>query len=489
MEENRRRKLQLATDFYQFSVANVYTAIGINERCAVFDMFYRKNPFNGGYAIAAGLAQVIDYIKELHFDEEDVAMLHRNHPEMTPEFLDYLRNFRFTGEIYAMPEGTVVFPQEPLIRVKAPLAQAQLIETTILAIINHQTLIATKASRVCDAAKGDSVLDFGLRRAHGTESGLYGARASIIGGCGGTATVEAEYLFGTISKGTMSHAFVMSFDDEYDAFMAFAKYNPGNIILLVDSYDTLKSGLPNAIRVFKELSAAGTLGNKYGIRLDSGDLAYLSREARRMLDAAGFPEAIISASSDLDEHLILDLKNQGAKITMWGVGTKMITAFDCPSLGGVYKLAALTDEHGVLQPKIKISDDPDKLTNPSYKKVVRIYSKSDNRAQADLIMLDGETIDESKPLRIFHPLFTYKQRVLTDFYVKELLTPVFVDGKCVYETPKLEEIREYCRSDKRTFWSGNLRFINPNDYHVDLSDALYELKKELIHQHREIEEV
>ena len=476
---DKARKLQLATDFYQFSVSNVYAAEGFTDKIAVFDVFIRKNPFNGGYTVFSGLQQIIDYIKDLHFDEEDIAMLRENHPEMTEEFLSYLKDFRFTGDIYAMKEGEVVFPQEPLVRVKAPLIQAQLVETTILAMVNHEALIATKASRVCDAAKGDVVLDFGLRRAHGTEAGLYGARAAIIGGCAGTSNSEAEYRFGTISKGTMSHAFVMSFEDEYKAFAAFAKYNPMNITVLVDTYDTLKSGVPNAIKLFDELKKQGPIQGIYGIRLDSGDLAYLSKQAREMLDAAGHTDAIISGSSDLDEYLISDLKAQGAKITMWGVGTKMMTAYDCPALGGVYKLSQLDGA-----PKMKISDAPEKITNPGCKKVMRLYSKDTNKALADLIMLEDETVDCDKPLHIFHPLFPYKQRVLTNFYAEELLVCVFKDGALCYDNPAVEESRAFHQAEKARFWHENLRFVNPNEYHVDLSDRLYDIKKDLIHKHK-----
>ncbi|MBE6038262.1 MAG: nicotinate phosphoribosyltransferase [Anaerofustis stercorihominis] len=480
----KQRKLHLATDFYQFSVSNVYHEVGLGDRTAVFDLFFRKNPFDGGYAIFAGLEQVIEYIQNMKFEEEDLRMLKENHPELTDGYIDFLRNFKFSGEIYAMPEGTVVFPQEPLIRVKAPLAEAQLIETTMLAIVNHQTLIATKASRVCDAAMGDSVLDFGLRRAHGTEAGLYGTRACIIGGCSGTADTEAEYYFDIVSKGTMSHAFVMSFEDEYDAFEAFAKYNPNNVIVLVDSYDTLKSGVPNACKLFTKLKAEGGCKGSYGIRLDSGDLSYLSKEARKMLDAAGHEGAVISASSDLDEYRILDLKNDGAQIGMWGVGTKMITAYDCPALGAVYKLSALEDENGNLIPRMKISDTPEKITNPGYKKVVRLYDRATGRANADLITFADETVDDTKDLKIYHPNYTYKNRVVTDFYAKDLLVPVFVDGELVYNSPKLEDIRAYCKKEKKTFWSGNLRFMNPNEFHVDISDKLYDYKKELFNRHK-----
>ena len=397
--------------------------------------------------------------------------------------MEFLRNFKFTGDIYAVKEGAVVFPQEPLVRVKAPMAQAHIVETALLAIVNHESLIATKASRVCSAAKGDSVLDFGMRRAHGTEAGLFAARASIIGGCTGTSNVEAEYRFDCISKGTMSHAYVMSFENEYDAFEKFADFNPNNVVLLLDTYDTLNSGLPNAIKLFKKLRDENKLNGLYGIRLDSGDLAYLSKEVRDAFDAEGFYNAVISASNDLDEYLISDLKSQGAKINMWGVGTKMITAYDCPALGGVYKLSMLIDKNGNEHHKIKISDDPIKITNPGCKKIVRLISNETNKALADLITLDDEIIDSDKPIKIYHPLFSYKQRVIDDFHTEELLECIYKDGELCYSLKSLKEIAQYHKEQLDLFWEENLRFVNPNEYHVDLSDKLYDLKKELIAKH------
>ncbi|MFA0815971.1 MAG: nicotinate phosphoribosyltransferase [Anaerofustis sp.] len=472
------RKLQFATDFYQFSVSNVYAADKKGDEVAVFDLFIRKNPFQGGYTVFAGLEQIIEFINDLHYSDEDIRLLKENHPEMTDAFLDCLRNLRFTGDIYAAREGELFFPQEPIVRVRAPLIQAQLIETTLLTIVNHESLIATKASRICESAKGDAVLDFGLRRAHGTEAGLYGARACMIGGCRGTSNVEAEYRWGTVSKGTMSHAYVMSYDDEYEAFEKFAYYNPDNIILLVDTYDTLKSGVVNAIKLFKNLKQLGKLNGSYGIRLDSGDLSYLSKIARKLLDDAGFHDAIISGSSDLDEYLIADLKAQGAAITLWGVGTKMITAYDNPALGAVYKLSEINHI-----PKMKISDAPEKITNPGYKKVIRLFDQSTGKAIADLITLEDETIDISKPLRIYHPFFTFKQRVITNFFFEEVLQCIFKNGKLIYQQPTLQESSEYHKHAKQRFWEENLRFVNPNEYHVDISDRLYDIKKDFIEQH------
>lgn len=469
------RKLQLATDLYQFTMGNVYVQDGKAKEEAVFDVFIRTNPFQGGYTVAAGLEQVIDYIKGLRFTREDTALLKKNHPEFSEVFLDYLEHFKFEGEIFAIPEGTIVFPMEPLVRVKAPLVQAQIVETTILSIVNHQTLIATKASRIIEEAKGDVVMEFGLRRAHGTEAGYYGARAAVIGGCTGTSVVETEEMLERPSMGTMSHSFILSYDTELEAFEKFVQYNPDNAVLLVDTYNTLSQGVPNAIRVFKKALAEGVMTRGYGIRIDSGDLAYLSAEARKMLDDAGLELAMIVASSDLDEHLIKDLKSQGAKINSWGVGTKLITAYDCPSLGGVYKLSEIAGK-----PKLKVSDDPGKITNPGYKKIFRIYGKSNDMALADLITLADENIDEREPLTIFHPVYTWKKRIITDYYVRELLVPVFVNGECVYETPKIAAIQEHLQAEKNSLWPAFKRMVNPHVYHVDLSEKLWSLKQQLL---------
>lgn len=476
------RKVELATDLYQLSMANVYFNQGKQNDEAVFDLFIRKNPFEGGYTVACGLEQVIDYIENLHFTEEEVRKLGENHPEFTEEFLDYLRDFRFTGEIYAVPEGTIIFPFEPIIRVKAPLIEAQLIETTMLAIINHQSLIATKASRMRDQVGDDRLMEFGLRRAHGTEAGFFGARAAVIAGFDGTSNVETEDMLSLPSLGTMAHSFVLSYPSEEEAFRAFAEYNPDNAVVLVDTFDTLDSGIPAAIKVFKELKEEGKLTGSYGVRIDSGDLAYLTKQARRMLDDAGLTDAIITASSDLDEYLIKDLKQQGAKIDGWGIGTKLITAYDSPALGGVYKLAQLNDE-----PKLKISNDAWKVTNPGYKKINRIYGEN-GKALADLITFADETINEDEPLVIFHPIHPWKRRKLSGFHVEELLKPVFVDGELVYEKPTIGEIQDNLKRNKEAVWEEYKRIVNPDVYHVDLSKPLWDTRQELLDKYTVIPE-
>lgn len=473
------RNLTLLTDLYQLTMMYGYEKAGKSDDIVVFDLFFRKTTGDSAYAIVAGLEQAIEYIENLHFSEEDIAYL-RDLNLFDEKFLDKLKNIKFTGDIDAIPEGTVVFPNEPLIRVKAPIFEAQLIETALLNIVNHQTLIATKASRIVQAAQGDSVLEFGLRRAQGPDAGIYGARAAIIGGCSATSNVLAGKKFGIPVQGTHAHSWVMSFPSELEAFRAYAQAFPESCLLLVDTYDTLKSGVPNAITVFKELREKGI--EPLGIRLDSGDLAYLSKEARKMLDAAGFPNAKIVASSDLDEEVIWDLKAQGAAIDIWGVGTAMITSKDCPALGGVYKLVA-EEIDGKMVPKIKISENPVKITNPGYKKVARLYDKDTQKAIADLIMLDHETIDESKPLTIFDPINTWKRMTLTNFKARELLVPIFRKGKRVYELPSLVEIQEYCKKEMGTLWAEYKRITKPHVYKVDLSDELYNLKQKLLQQY------
>lgn len=473
--------LTMATDLYQLTMMYGYLRAGRAEKTAVFDVFYRENPCGGGYAIAAGLEQVIDYVANLHFSDDDIAYL-RSLRLFDEEFLERLRRFRFRGDIWAIPEGTVVFPYEPLVRVKAPLFEAQLLETALLSIINHQTLIATKASRVVHAAEGQAVLEFGLRRAQGPDSGLYGARAAIIGGCRATSNVLAGQRFGVPVSGTHAHSWVMSFPSELDAFRAYASAYPDKCVLLVDTYDTLRSGVPNAIIVAEELRARGY--NLLGIRLDSGDLAYLSKEARKMLDAAGFPDVKIYASGDLDELLIRDLKMQGAKIDMWGVGTRLITSADCPSLGGVYKLAAEEDGSGLL-PKIKISENPAKINNPGLKKVWRLISRRSGMALADLIALDHENIDTTQPLTIFDPVNTWKRKTLTEFEAEELLKPVFLGGELVYQKPaSLLDIQKHAEESLSVFWPEYKRLTNPHAYIVDLSQELWNLKHELIEEVR-----
>lgn len=467
----------MMTDLYQLTMMYGYFKHGMAGNEGVFDVFFRPKS-NITYAIAAGLQSVIDYINNLHFGPEDLAYL-RSLDLFDEPFLAYLSELRFTGEIYAVPEGTVVFPYEPLVRVRAPILQAQLIETALLTFVNHQTLIATKASRVCYAAGGGAVLEFGLRRAQGADAGIYGARAAVIGGCSSTSNVLAGEMFGIGVSGTHAHSWVMSFPDELSAFRAYADTFPKACLLLVDTYDTLRSGVPNAITVFRELRERGY--EPMGIRLDSGDLAYLSKRARVMLDEAGFPQAKICASSDLDENVIRDLKMQGCRIDTWGVGTRLITSEDNPALGGVYKMAAEVVD-GRMVPKIKLSDNPAKVTNPGYKKLFRLYGP-DGMAIADLIALEEETLDETKPLRIFDPEHSYKNMLVERFTARELLVPVFREGRQVYTSPSVAEIRAYARRELDTMWDEYRRLMQPHIYKVDLSDRLYDLKKRLIREH------
>ena len=480
---DNQRDFTLLTDFYELTMMQGYFKEK-SPNIALFDMFYRTNPSGSGYAIACGLLQVIDYIKNLSFSYEDVDYL-RSLNVFDEDFLDCLAGFHFTGDIYAVPEGSVVFPHEPLIKVVAPIMEAQLVETAILNIVNHQSLIATKASRVCYVAKGDTVMEFGLRRAQGPDAGTLGARAAVIGGCAGTSNVICGKQFNVPVLGTHAHSWIMSFPDEYTAFKTYAEIYPNNCTLLVDTYDTLRSGVPNAIKVFSEMRAAGKMPLKYGIRLDSGDLAYLSKKARKMLDDAGFTDAVISASSDLDEYLINSLKNQGAKITSWGVGTNLITSADNPSFGGVYKLAAIKKpEEEEFTAKIKISENPAKITNPGNKTIYRLYDKETGKIKADLIALAGETYDETQDLEIFDPNATWKRSVLAGgtYRVREMLVPVFLKGQCVYNTPSTMEIRKYCESELDTLWDETRRLVNPQEVHVDLSQPLYDLKQNLLNK-------
>jgi len=472
------RNLTMLTDLYQLTMMYGYYKKGMGEQEGVFDLFFRRTKENSAYAVMAGVESVIEYINNLHFSQDDIAYL-RSLGLFDESFLSMLADLRFTGDLYAIPEGTVVFPAEPLIRVKAPIIQAQLIETALLNLVNHQTLIATKASRVVYAANGDSVLEFGLRRAQGPDAGVYGARAAIIGGCDATSNVLTGQMFNIPVKGTHAHSWVMSFPTELEAFRAYAEIFPSSCILLLDTYDTLRSGVPNAIKVFDELRAKGY--KPLGVRLDSGDLAYLSKRVRAMLDEAGHQDVKISASSDLDETVIRDLKAQGACIDIWGVGTRLITSDDCPALGGVYKLSAEII-NGEIIPKIKLSDNHAKITNPGYKKVFRLYRKKNGKAIADLIALHDETIDETKPLRLFDPIQTWKTMEISDFTARELLVPIFVNGEQVYESPSLMQIHEYAKQELATLWEEYKRLLNPHVYKVDLSDRLYDLKQQLLRQ-------
>ena len=479
----KTQNLTLLTDLYELTMMQGYFKNEEQNETVIFDAFYRSNPMDGGYAISCGLEQVIDYIKNLHFSEEDISYL-ESLGIFDRDFLEYLCDFRFTGDIYALPEGTVMFPREPMIKVIAPIMQAQLIETAILNIMNHQSLIATKASRVCYAAKGDGVMEFGLRRAQGPDAGTYGARAAMIGGCVGTSNVLCGQLFDVPVKGTHAHSWIMSFSDEYTAFKTYASMYPQACILLVDTYDTLKSGVPNAIRVFTEMRDAGIPLSFYGIRLDSGDLAYLSKKARKMLDDAGFHDAVISASNDLDEYLIDSLKSQGATITSWGVGTHLITSKDWPSFGGVYKLAAIMDKNGNFIPKIKLSENTEKVTNPGNKKIYRVYEKETGKIKADLICLEEETFRENEPLLLFDPLEPWKKTKLAagSYTLRELMVPVFKNGECCYTSPKVMEIRDYAQKELSTLWDETRRLMNPQQVYVDLSAKLYDLKIQLLDQ-------
>ena len=481
------KTMSLLTDFYELTMMQGYFNAG-NDKTVVFDVFYRINPSGNGFAITAGLEQVIDYIKNLKFSDSDIEYL-RSMNTFSNDFLNYLKDFKFTGDIYAIPEGTIVFPTEPLVRVKAPIMEAQIIEAALLNIINHQSLIATKAARVVWAAGGDPIMEFGLRRAQGPDAGTYGARAAIIGGCAGTSNVLTGKMFGVPILGTHAHSWVMSFPSEIEAFRHYAKTFPDACTFLVDTYDTLRSGVPTAIKVFQEMKDAGIELKNYGIRLDSGDLAYLSKKARKMLDEAGFTDAKITASSDLDEYLIMSLKLQGAKINNWGVGTKLITSDDCPSFGGVYKLAAESDENGNFIPKIKLSNNPSKVTNPGIKKVLRFYDKATGKVKADLICLDDEVYSEDKKVKLFDHTAVWKKMVLHpgEYSIRELLVPVFINGECVYNSPCVTDIRAYCQKELNTLWDEHRRLANPHNVPVDLSDKLLDLKNKLIEEMSEEE--
>ncbi len=481
-----QRNLTLLTDFYVLTMMQGYFKQKDANKTVVFDVFYRNNPFGNGFAICAGLEQVIEYINNLHFDQEDVDYL-RSTGMFQEGFLDYLLHFKFSGDIYAIPEGTVVFPREPLVKVIAPIMEAQLVETALLNIINHQSLIATKTYRIVHAAQGDGVMEFGLRRAQGPDAGIYGARAAMIAGCIGTSNVLTGQMFDVPVKGTHAHSWIMSFPDELTAFRTYAHLYPSACILLVDTYDTLNSGVPHAIQVFKEMRKEGIPLTFYGIRLDSGDLAYLSKQAKQMLDEAGFSDAVISASNDLDEELINSLKLQGAAINSWGVGTNLITAKDCPSFGGVYKLAAVKDEATEkFIPKIKLSENAEKITNPGNKTIQRIYSRENGKIIADLICLADEKFDESNSLLLFDPIQTWKKTHLApkSYTMRELLVPIFKKGTCIYSSPKVMDIQAYCKKELTTLWEESRRLVNPHKVHVDLSNELWQIKKALLDSYK-----
>ena len=482
MNTAEKLNMTMLCDFYELTMGNGYFRNGYKDRITYFDVFFRKVPDQGGFAIAAGLEQLIDYIENLHFSEEDIAYL-RGRNLFCEEFLDYLRNFRFTGDIYAIPEGTPVFPREPLVVVRAPSIEAQLIETFTLLTINHQSLIATKANRICRAANGRTVLEFGSRRAQGADAAIIGARAAYIGGCAGTACTISDQLYGVPAGGTMAHAWVQMFDTEYEAFKTYCETYPTNATLLVDTYNTLKSGVPNAIRAFNEVLRPMGI-SKCGIRLDSGDMAYLSQKARKMLDEAGWPECQISVSNSLDERLIQNLFLQGAQIDMFGVGERMITAKSEPVFGGVYKLTAVENEQGEIIPKIKCSENVEKITIPHFKKVYRLYSKENGKAIADYMTVYDEVVDENEPMMLFDPYATWKTKNVCNYQARELLVPVFLKGKRVYESPALKDIQTYCKQQVDTLWDEIKRFDNPQTYYVDLSQKLWDIQQELLRKNR-----
>ncbi|MBQ7341094.1 MAG: nicotinate phosphoribosyltransferase [Oscillospiraceae bacterium] len=482
MTVNEKLNLTMLCDFYELTMANGYFEKGYRDKICYFDVFFRQCPDKGGFAIAAGLEQIIDYIKDLHFSAEDIEYL-RGRKLFSEEFLSYLADFRFTGDMWAVPEGTPIFPNEPIITVRAPAIQAQLIETFLLLSINHQSLIATKANRVVRAAQGRTVLEFGSRRAQGADAAILGARAAYIGGCNGTACTISDQLFGVYAGGTMAHAWVQMFDSEYEAFKKYCEMYPNNATLLVDTYNTLKSGVPNAIRVFNEVLKPMGI-TKCGIRLDSGDMAYLTQKARKMLDDAGWTECKISVSNSLDEYIIQDLLRQGAKIDMFGVGERLITARSEPVFGGVYKLAGVEQEDGTILPKIKISENVGKITNPHFKKLYRFYGNDTGKAIADYLCLHDEIVDDSGEMEIFDPEATWKVKTVYDFTAKELMVPIFKNGEQVYQCPDLQQVRAYCQEQVDTLWDEVKRFDNPHTYYVDLSQKLWDIKQELLKKKR-----
>ena len=474
----KKENMAMLCDFYEFTMSNGYFKNGFYKKNVYFDVFFRKVPDNGGFAIMAGLEQAIEYIRELHFEDEDIEYL-KSKGIFDEQFLEYLRNFKFSGDVYAIPEGTPIFPNEPVMTIKAPAIEAQLVETFILLTINHQTLIATKANRIVRAAQGRAVLEFGSRRAQGANAAVDGARAAYIGGCKGTACTLTDELYGVPAGGTMAHSWVQMFNSEYDAFKTYCEMYPDNPTLLVDTYNTLKSGIPNAIKVFKEvLLPQGK--TKCAIRLDSGDISYLSKKARKMLDDAGLTECTITASNALDEYLIRDLMMQGAQVDTFGVGERLITSSSSPVFGGVYKLVAVENDGGEIVPKIKVSENTTKITNPHFKKVYRYFDKDSGKAIADELCIYDEVVDDSKPRTIFDPNAVWKAKMLDNYTAKELLVPIFKNGKCVYESPSIEEIAAYCREQIDLLWDEVKRFENPHNYYVDLSKKLYDIKALLL---------
>ena len=470
--------LTMLCDFYELTMGNGYFVSGMQDRMTYFDVFFRDVPDGGGFAIAAGLEQIIDYVQNLHFDEEDIAYL-RGRGIFSEEFLEYLRNFKFTGDIWAVPEGTPIFPREPIFTIRASAIQAQLLETYLLLEFNHQSLIATKANRICRAAEGRAVLEFGSRRAQGIAGAVTGARAAFIGGCAGTACTVSDQIYGVPAAGTMAHSWVQMFDSEYEAFVTYCKAYPTNAVLLVDTYNTLKSGIPNAIRAFNQvLKPLGI--TKCGIRLDSGDMAYLTQKARVMLDEAGWTECTITVSNSLDERLITELFHQGAKIDAFGVGERLITSKSAPVFGGVYKLCAVEDDGGNIIPKIKISENVGKITNPGFKKFYRFYNRETGMAEADYICMHDETVDDSQPLEICDPHARWKRKTMENFRAYEMMVPIFKNGELVYQLPTLKEIKTYCAYQVSTLWPEVKRFDYPHQYYVDLSPKLMDLKDKML---------
>ncbi len=475
--KNIDRNLTMLCDFYEITMGNGYFKSGIGDRMVYFDAFYRDNPDNGGYAIAAGLEQIVNYINELHFDNDDIEYL-RSKGCFDEEFLTYLRSFRFTGDMWAVPEGTVVFPGEPLITVRAPAIEAQFIETYLLMALNHQSLIATKASRMTRAAKGRPISEFGSRRAQGADAAILGARAAYIGGCAGTACTITDEAYGVPATGTMAHSWVQMFDDEYTAFKTYCEIYPENCTLLVDTYNVLESGIPNAIKAFREVLVPRGI-TRCGIRIDSGDITYLTKKARAMLTEAGFPQCKIVISNSLDEYIIRELIRQGAEIDAFGIGERLITSKSDPVFGAVYKLCAI-ERDGEIVPKIKISENVGKITTPHFKKVYRLRGRETGKAEADLLCVHDEVIDDSRPLEIFDPEYTWKRKTLTDFTATELLVQVFRGGRQVYELPALDDIRRHCADEIEGMWDEVRRFTNPHNYYVDLSERLWQIKHDLL---------